>query len=274
MSSVAARWLAAACATARERVLAALLDAGCSGGGRRRLPRLDIAIARLVGGEPPTGSRATRRPRSSDRALYIYTSGTTGLPKAANVSHLPPHAVEPLVRRPDGRHSPSDRMYNCLPMYHSVGGVVATGATLVGGGTVVLRERFSASDFWQDVVAERCTLFQYIGELCRYLLGSPPQPDEAQHSAAPVLRQRAARGRLGARSRSASGFRRSSSTTPPPRATSRSTTAKGAPARSGASRPSCRIACRSRWCASMWPRGAAGARCERPLRALRRGRGR
>jgi fatty-acyl-CoA synthase len=72
-------------------------------------------------------------------------------------------------------------MYNCLPMYHSVGGVVATGATLVGGGTVIVRERFSASDFWRDVVAERCTLFQYIGELCRYLVGMPPHPDEGRH---------------------------------------------------------------------------------------------
>jgi fatty-acyl-CoA synthase len=77
---------------------------------------------------------------------------------------------------------PGDRMYNCLPMYHSVGGVVATGATLVGGGAVVLRERFSASSFWPDVVAERCTLFQYIGELCRYLLSSPPQAEESRHA--------------------------------------------------------------------------------------------
>ena len=67
-------------------------------------------------------------------------------------------------------------------MYHSVGGVVATGATLVGGGAVVLRERFSASGFWKDVVAERCTLFQYIGELCRYLLGNPPQEEESRHA--------------------------------------------------------------------------------------------
>jgi fatty-acyl-CoA synthase len=59
--------------------------------------------------------------------------------------------------------------------------VVATGATLVGGGTVVLRERFSASAFWTDVLQERCTLFQYIGELCRYLLASAPQPEETQH---------------------------------------------------------------------------------------------
>ena len=65
--------------------------------------------------------------------------------------------------------SPSDRMFNCLPLYHSVGGVVATGATLVSGGAVVIRPRFSASDFWRDVREERCTLFQYIGELCRYL---------------------------------------------------------------------------------------------------------
>jgi fatty-acyl-CoA synthase len=77
---------------------------------------------------------------------------------------------------------PADRMYDCLPLYHSVGGVVATGATLVGGGAVVLRERFSARTFWQDLIAERCTLFQYIGELCRYLLASPPQAEESRHA--------------------------------------------------------------------------------------------
>ena len=50
-------------------------------------------------------------------------------------------------------------MYNCLPMYHSVGGVVATGAMLVSGGSVVIRERFSASRFWDDVVdgTARCS---------------------------------------------------------------------------------------------------------------------
>src|SRR5690348_12148458 len=73
--------------------------------------------------------------------------------------------------------TPADRLYDCLPMYHSVGGVVATGATLVGGGAVVIRERFSASRFWQDVRTERCTIFQYIGELCRYLVNSPGDPE-------------------------------------------------------------------------------------------------
>ena len=73
-------------------------------------------------------------------------------------------------------------MYNCLPLYHSVGGVVAVGAPLLGGGAVVIRPRFSASEFWRDVREQRCTLFQYIGELCRYLVNTPPQPAETEHA--------------------------------------------------------------------------------------------
>jgi fatty-acyl-CoA synthase len=74
-----------------------------------------------------------------------------------------------------------DRMYNCLPMYHSVGGVLATGAILVSGGSVVIKEKFAARQFWSDIVRWECTLFQYIGELCRYLLNTEPGPDEAAH---------------------------------------------------------------------------------------------
>ena len=57
-------------------------------------------------------------------------------------------------------------------MYHSVGGVVASGAVLLAGGAVILREKFSASRFWQDVADSGATIFQYIGELCRYLLAN------------------------------------------------------------------------------------------------------
>ena len=151
-----------------------------SGAAHAGLPRLDEELAKLPG-EPLRVSELAAPPTLEDRALCIYTSGTTGVPKAANVSHYRlmqwSHWFAGLIDV-----QPEDRMYDCLPMYHSVGGVVATGATLVGGGAVVLRERFSASNFWQDVVAERCTLFQYIGELCRYLLAHPPQQEESQHA--------------------------------------------------------------------------------------------
>jgi fatty-acyl-CoA synthase len=119
-------------------------------------------------------------PSIRDRALYIYTSGTTGLPKAANVSHLRVMQWSHWFAGMMDTH-PTDRMYNCLPMYHSIGGVVATGATLVNGGSVVVRQHFSASHFWDEVVDWNCTLFQYIGELCRYLVNSPPHPREASH---------------------------------------------------------------------------------------------
>ena len=72
-------------------------------------------------------------------------------------------------------------MYNCLPMYHSVGGVQAPGAVLLGGGSVVIREKFSASQFWADIIRWDCTMFQYIGELCRYLVHQPPSPQETGH---------------------------------------------------------------------------------------------
>jgi fatty-acyl-CoA synthase len=142
------------------------------------LPRIDLDIA-SHSREPLTSDE--RRPVTiDDLALYIYTSGTTGLPKAANISHARvmqwTHWFAGMMEV-----SPADRMYNCLPMYHSVGGVQTPGAVLVVGGAVILREKFSASQFWSDILRYDCTLFQYIGELCRYLLHAAPFPDETVH---------------------------------------------------------------------------------------------
>jgi fatty-acyl-CoA synthase len=116
----------------------------------------------------------------ADRALTIYTSGTTGLPKAAKVSHRRLMQWS-LWFGALMNATPDDRMYDCLPMYHSVGGVVAIGALLTRGGSVVIREKFSVREFWDDVTRWNCTLFQYIGELCRYLVQAPPHPRERAH---------------------------------------------------------------------------------------------
>jgi fatty-acyl-CoA synthase len=161
---------------AAGRAMAGGAAAGGAAAGAGALePELEaLSGERLADGEAPeVPLEAT--------ALYIYTSGTTGLPKAAKVSHYRvmqwSHWFAGLLDT-----TPADRMFNCLPLYHSVGGVVATGATLVGGGAVVIRARFSVSDFWRDVRDERCTLFQYIGELCRNLNNAPHQEIETGHS--------------------------------------------------------------------------------------------
>ena len=141
-------------------------------------PRIDREVESLPGEDLAAANRPTLT--IEDRALYIYTSGTTGLPKAANVNHyrvmLASYAFAGVM---DTRSS--DRMYDCLPLYHTAGGVVATGALLVNGGSVVIRDKFSAREFWDDVVRWDCTCFQYIGELCRYLVNSPPNPNERKH---------------------------------------------------------------------------------------------
>ena len=148
------------------------------GGTQADHPRVDRAADALPGHALVAEER---RPLTiEDRALYIYTSGTTGLPKAANVNHyrimLASYGFAGVMNT-----KASDRMYNCLPMYHTVGGLCAVGSLLVNGGSVFVRERFSASEFWDDIVRHDCTMMQYIGELCRYLVNSPPNPNETKH---------------------------------------------------------------------------------------------
>ncbi|MCK1362480.1 long-chain-acyl-CoA synthetase [Bradyrhizobium sp. 199] len=142
--------------------------------------RGDRAIDLAVLDDAPLSPQERGEVSIDDRALLIYTSGTTGLPKAASISHRRilnwGFWFAGLTSA-----SPQDRLYDCLPLFHSVGGIVAPCSMLAAGGSVVIAEKFSASHFWSDVVHHDCTLFQYIGELCRYLLKAPPSEYENRH---------------------------------------------------------------------------------------------
>jgi len=117
---------------------------------------------------------------AKDTALYIFTSGTTGMPKAARITHMRAQLyMRGFAGSTDARAT--DRIYITLPLYHATGGLCAMGAALLNGGAVVLRKKFSATAFWDDVVANNCTMFVYIGELCRYLANHPETPNEHAH---------------------------------------------------------------------------------------------
>jgi fatty-acyl-CoA synthase len=139
---------------------------------------LDDILERMDG-SPLT---ATERPAVTidDRALLIYTSGTTGLPKAASISHRRIMNWGGWFAGLTGA-SPGDRLYDCLPLFHSVGGIVAPCSMLSAGASVVVSDKFSAGNFWSDIARWDCTLFQYIGELCRYLLKAPASEFETGH---------------------------------------------------------------------------------------------
>jgi citronellyl-CoA synthetase len=60
-------------------------------------------------------------------------------------------------------------------------------ATFMNGASMVLARKFSASRFWDDVRKYKATAFNYVGELCRYLLNQPPKPDDANNTIKTIL---------------------------------------------------------------------------------------
>jgi len=139
---------------------------------------LSAALATMPATSPGRGPR--QDVTLKDRAFFIYTSGTTGLPKAANFSHM---RMMFMMTGFVGalRPKPSDVIYDPLPLYHSTGGVCAVGLAFLSGGTLVIKRKFSAHEFWADIHSYGCTMFEYIGELCRYLLNQPESPLERSH---------------------------------------------------------------------------------------------
>jgi fatty-acyl-CoA synthase len=151
------------------------VDAGEAHGDQRN----PAALRGCSGILPDRGRRSGVTARAT--ALFIFTSGTTGLPKAARITHARAQLYMRGFAGATGARA-DDRIYVALPFYHATGGLCGAGAALLNGGQVVIRRRFSATQFWPEIVAERCTMFVYIGELCRYLANQPQVPEERQHA--------------------------------------------------------------------------------------------
>ncbi|XP_072567880.1 long-chain fatty acid transport protein 1a isoform X1 [Paramormyrops kingsleyae] len=134
----------------------------------------------MLASAPRTPPPCTNSKSFSDRLFYIYTSGTTGLPKAAIVVHSRYYRIAAFGYYAF-RMRPDDVVYDCLPLYHSAGNIMGVGQCLIHGLTVVVKKKFSASRFWEDCIKYNCTVVQYIGEICRYLLAQPVRPCEKQH---------------------------------------------------------------------------------------------
>ncbi|KAM4630495.1 long-chain fatty acid transport protein 2-like [Polymixia lowei] len=111
--------------------------------------------------------------------FYIYTSGTTGLPKASLTSQ--DRAWGAAFFLSAAGVTSEDVLYICLPLYHSAGFQVGLHGAIERGITVVLRSKFSASQFWDDCRKHNVTVIQYIGETMRYLCNTPKRENDRQH---------------------------------------------------------------------------------------------
>eukprot|EP00127_Corallochytrium_limacisporum_P006141 Clim_evm8s219 gene=Clim_evmTU8s219 len=122
------------------------------------------------------GQMSMKRPDRVHRSViqtrepmfYIFTSGTTGRSKAAKFSHAR------WIGAGVGWSGPSSLVqgmnyYIPLPLYHGNALAVATSPAFKSGCCIVLREKFSASQFWNDIISYNCQAMVYIGELWRYV---------------------------------------------------------------------------------------------------------
>jgi acyl-CoA synthetase (AMP-forming)/AMP-acid ligase II len=111
----------------------------------------------------------------------IYTSGTTGLPKGTMMTRAREIGLTEFGSRNSLEFKPGVRMYTCLPLYHGAAHGLCVLPCLGSGATVVLSRKFSHKTFWPEIHKYHVTHFQYVGELCRYLVNAAPTPLDKGH---------------------------------------------------------------------------------------------
>jgi fatty-acyl-CoA synthase len=167
------------------RVLIAETDlvsavAECGGSGSTQTLTIED-LERFALSAPATNPASASAVRAGDTAFYIFTSGTTGYPKASVMTHRRWLAALAAFGGMGLRLKASDTLYSCLPLYHNNALTVSLSSVLNSGATLALGKSFSASKFWDEVIANNATAFIYIGEVCRYLLNQPPKPTDRVH---------------------------------------------------------------------------------------------
>ncbi|XP_015428831.1 PREDICTED: long-chain fatty acid transport protein 4-like, partial [Dufourea novaeangliae] len=141
----------------------------------------DKDLTALLSDVSPTPPVLQEKGCHNDKLLYIFTSGTTGLPKAAVITNARYMFIATGIFMM-ARFKSTDRFYTPMPLYHTAAGAMTTGAALLHGATVVIRKKFSASAYFADCIKYNCTVGQYIGEMCRYILAVPPGPEDKKHN--------------------------------------------------------------------------------------------
>ena len=155
-----------------ENVASESLRARCS-------VNLDLACQTASTENPPAAWREGLV--AGDPALYIFTSGTTGLPKAAIISHAR-WLITGDVMQITMDVQKEDCFYCFLPLYHGAASLSAGATAFASGASLLLRRKFSRSEFWSDVRQHQVSICQYVGEICRFLLTVPPKPNDKEHS--------------------------------------------------------------------------------------------
>lgn len=146
--------------------------------GQRPMPPGYKNLNTVTKGKPVENPATTSAVQAKDPICYIFTSGTTGLPKAAIMGNRRWVSAMFGLGRLIMNMTPDDVLYCPLPLFHTTGFCVGWTVAASMGSAFAIRRKFSATNFFKDAQKFKATAFVYIGEMCRYLLHQPPQPDD------------------------------------------------------------------------------------------------
>ena len=118
--------------------------------------------------------------KDTDTATILFTSGTTGVSKGCLLSHryavrTAENVIEPF------RVTSEDCIYSPYPLSHAGAAYYDVLSTMMTGGRVVLRQRFSLSNFWREANDYGVTWFMMLGSVQQLLWAAPPSQLEKSH---------------------------------------------------------------------------------------------
>ncbi len=123
-----------------------------------------------------------------DDARIIFTSGTTGRSKGVikqnAADYFSARGLLEVVSKTSGRSIEDladDTFFSCLPLFHSNAQVLSGYPALVAGGRIAYTERFSSSQFWQQVIDAEATIFNSLGAVSHFIWSIPPSDLDTQH---------------------------------------------------------------------------------------------
>ncbi len=149
--------------------------------GEISCPNGYVDLSRLVKNFSTDNPPTTANVKTFDTFAYIFTSGTTGLPKAVPIPHQRIVCGGLLFGKLVAKLGPDDILYCSLPLFHSNPLINGWAPPLNVGCTFALARKFSTSNFWDDIRKHNATCFNYVGEVCRYLVNAPKRPDDADN---------------------------------------------------------------------------------------------
>lgn len=136
---------------------------------------------------PWAGTRPAVPPKehpSADTLLcLLLTSGSTSAPKAARCSQRRMAAVAAA----GFGFGPADTLYCPMPLSHGNALSAALFPALASGARLLLRDRFSATAWLDDVRAHDVTFTNTVGRALGYVLATPPSPHDRDHRLKVVL---------------------------------------------------------------------------------------